>query len=116
MRAILILAGLALTVGCKNEENDAGNDTPETDTCPPPEEDEDGDCWAPPEDCDDTDPYVHPGADEVPYDGKDNDCAGDGDLTDWDGDGYDGEPAGGDDCNDGNPDIYPGAEETCQDR
>ncbi len=113
---ILMLAGLSLTVACGDKTDDTGEEPSTTDSCPPPEEDADGDCFSPPEDCDDNDPYVYPGADEVPYDGKDNDCAGDGDLTDWDGDGYDGEAVGGDDCNDGNPDINPGAEETCQDR
>ncbi len=112
---ILMLAGLSLTVACPKPE-DTGSPPGTTDSCPPPENDLDEDCFAPPEDCDDNDPYVYPGADEVPYDGKDNDCAGDGDLVDWDGDGYDGTAAGGDDCNDGNPDINPGAEETCQDR
>lgn len=113
---ILILAGLSLSVACGDKSDDTGSEPSTTDSCPPPENDVDGDCWAPPEDCDDNDPYVYPGADEVPYDGKDNDCAGDGDLTDWDEDGYDGTAAGGDDCNDGNPDINPGAEETCEDR
>jgi len=113
---ILMLAGLSLTVACGDKADDTGTEPSTTDSCPPPEEDADGDCHSPPEDCDDNDPYVYPGADEVPYDRKDNDCAGDGDLTDWDEDGYDGEAAGGDDCNDGNPDINPGAEETCEDR
>ena len=113
---ILVFAGLSLTVACGDKNDDTGHDPGTTDSCPPPENDLDGDCYAPPEDCDDNDPYVYPGADEVPYDGKDNDCAGDGDLTDWDGDGYDGEAVGGDDCNDGNPDVNPGAEETCEDR
>ncbi len=111
---ILMLASLCLTVACPKPE-DTGSPSTNPDTCPPPEEDQDGDCFAPPEDCDDTNPYVYPGADEVPYDGVDNDCAGDGDLTDWDGDGYDG-GRDGDDCNDGNPDIHPGAEETCEDK
>jgi hypothetical protein len=114
--SLLLLAGLSLTVACGKDEDDTGYDPGTTDSCPPPEEDADGDCHSPPEDCDDNDPYVYPGADEVPYDGKDNDCAGDGDLTDWDGDGYDGEAVGGDDCNDGNPEIHPDAEETCQNK
>ena len=36
-------------------------------------------------DCDPDDPYTYPGADDIPYDGIDNDCAGDGDLVDVDG-------------------------------
>ena len=36
----------------------------------------------------------------IPYDGKDNDCEGDGDLVDVDGDGYASIAARGDDCND----------------
>ncbi|MCB9791276.1 MAG: VCBS repeat-containing protein [Alphaproteobacteria bacterium] len=75
--------------------------------------DNDGSCDS--VDCDPNDPYTYPGANDIPYDGKDNDCAGDGDLTDVDGDGHDGTLAGGDDCNDGNPTVYPGAEEICYD-
>lgn len=67
------------------------------------------------EDCDPEDGLVYPGAVEIPYDGKDNDCAGDGDLNDVDGDGYVGTSAGGDDCNDNNDTVYPGAEEICYD-
>ena len=37
--------------------------------------DDDGDSYSPPEDCDDNDPAVHPGAEEI-CDGKDNDCNG----------------------------------------
>ena len=67
------------------------------------------------EDCDPEDGLVYPGAVEIPYDGKDNDCAGDGDLNDVDGDGYIGASAGGDDCNDNNATVHPGAEEICYD-
>ena len=72
--------------------------------------DEDG--ISPPTDCDDTNEYVYPGAPEVPYDGIDQDCNG-ADVTDSDGDGYDGTGGGGDDCNDGNPNINPGIKEIC---
>ena len=79
-----------------------------------------------------------PGADEIPYDGWDNDCA-DGDLLDQDGDGYagvdkdtylalDDDPEwNGDplawpaslkddlDCNDSDPSVNPGARDTAYD-
>ncbi|MBN1336690.1 MAG: hypothetical protein JXB39_12100 [Deltaproteobacteria bacterium] len=62
------------------------------------------------DDCDDTNPDIHPGAWETPYDGIDQDCDG-SDWCDVDGDGYDAEICGGDDCNDANPAVYPGAPE-----
>ncbi|MCB9779213.1 MAG: putative metal-binding motif-containing protein [Alphaproteobacteria bacterium] len=62
-------------------------------------------------DCDDGEPAAWLGAEEVAYDGVDNDCIG-GDLTDMDGDGYDGAAAGGEDCNDTRADVSPGAAET----
>ena len=92
--------------------------------------DEDG--YDAPEDCDDTDPDVHPDADER-CDDIDNDCDGELDedpvdgstyYTDGDGDGYgeDGpatvaceaetglsDEAG--DCDDADPDVHPDAEE-----
>lgn len=62
-------------------------------------------------DCDDRDAAVHPTADELPYDGLDNDCQG-GDLVDIDSDGHDAAEAGGPDCDDQDPQIHPGASET----
>jgi hypothetical protein len=58
-------------------------------------------------DCDDGDPAVHPGAEEIPYDGVDNDCQG-GDLVDVDGDGHAAVEAGGEDCDDADPPSTPG--------
>ena len=75
------------------------------------------------EDCDDNNPNISAEAEEVPYDGLDNDCA-DGDAVDNDKDGYPGitkadyEAIGGTwpsglseelDCDDSNAAIYPGA-------
>ena len=56
-------------------------------------------------DCADGDPSVAPDLAEVPYDGIDQDCDG-LDLTDQDGDGFDGGPTG-DDCGDDNPAVFP---------
>ncbi len=64
-------------------------------------------------DCDDTDPLIHPGADEICGDGIDQDCSG-GDLAcsgadlDNDGDGFTGNQG---DCLDTDPNVYPGAVE-----
>jgi len=65
------------------------------------------------DDCDDADAGVNPAAVEVPYDGIDQDCDA-GDLTDVDGDGFDGGPAG-DDCDDEDAGVNPGAGEVCDD-
>ncbi len=60
------------------------------------------------DDCDDEDASIHPGAQEVPYDGIDQDCDG-FDLTDVDGDGFDW--GAGTDCNDNDASIHPEAKE-----
>jgi len=73
--------------------------------------DADGDGFDSDDDCDDTDDAVNPDADEIPYDGVDNDCQ-DGDLTDVDGDGFDGGDDG-EDCDDEDPEVHPDAEELC---
>ncbi len=96
--------------------------------------DADGDGYAVSEDCDDTDPAINPGADEL-CDDLDNDCSGtindapvDGRTwhTDADGDGFgdpalsvlaclppDGEVEDATDCDDSDADIHPGAAEVC---
>ena len=63
------------------------------------------------EDCDDTDPLVHPGAAEI-CDGKDNNCNGVVPLDEADADG-DGFMECEGDCDDDNADTYPGAVEIC---
>ena len=107
-----VISGLVV-MACGDKGEDSGSDwTPTDDTDASVDECDpslDADCDGTPDadDCAPEDPYSYPGASEIPYDGADNDCAGDGDLTDVDGDGFEGSSVGGDDCNDGNPDIYP---------
>jgi hypothetical protein len=61
--------------------------------------DVDGDGWARADgDCDDDNAAIHPGADEIWYDGVDQDCSGTTDF-DADDDGFDVE----DDCDDEDP-------------
>jgi hypothetical protein len=96
--------------------------------CLPGCTDGDGDTYAVeggacgPVDCDDTNPAVNPGADEVCDNGVDDDCNGliDGDdlacaCTDNDGDTYavEGDVCGPVDCDDTDPAVNPGADEVC---
>ena len=78
-------------------------------------------CDYPELDCDDDDPNVHPGAEEV-CNGIDDDCDGIIDNVDADLDGYIDEECGGYDCDDSNDQVNPDAAEgpccgpTCFDR
>jgi len=62
-------------------------------------EDRDGDGFMSDLDCDDNNLEVYLGAEDIPYDGIDQDCDG-RDLNDLDGDGFIAEIVGGDDCDD----------------
>ncbi len=66
-------------------------------------------------DCDDSDPNAYPGAEEVWYNGVDNDCLGGSDY-DQDGDGFESEEAiGGPDCNDTDAAVHPDALDSLDD-
>jgi Putative metal-binding motif/Lamin Tail Domain len=73
--------------------------------------DGDGDGSPAGEDCNDGNPAVYPGAEEVWYDGIDQACDG-GDDYDQDNDGVEGGETGPD-CDDLNAEVYPGALEFC---
>ena len=112
---VWMIAVAMLALGCDStggilviDDDDVSGDDDDA-TAADTDADEDG--FTEDEDCDDNDPDAYPGAEEEPYDGVDQDCDG-SDLTDVDGDGYDGGPDG-DDCDDDNPDVHPGAEEIC---
>lgn len=112
--SFILACGDKEEAGSGDEGGGGGTDSGQTGEC---DKSVDFDCdgAADDDDCAPDDPYTYPGATEIPYDEKDNDCAGDGDLVDVDGDGFIGESAGGDDCNDGNPEIHPGSAEVCYD-
>ena len=65
------------------------------------EEDRDGDGYPNSVDCNDDRAHVHPGAEEIDYDGIDQDCTG-GEDQDFDDDGLVASQLGGPDCDDRN--------------
>lgn len=64
------------------------------------------------DDCDDTNAEVNPRAEEIPYDGFDQDCDPSNEY-DADEDGFDAADYGGTDCNDDNNTVNPSKSETC---
>jgi hypothetical protein len=128
MRFPLLLAALLLATGCPPDKTDDTSQPADT------EIDADGDGHAAASDCDDTDPAIHPGAEET-CNGVDDNCNGEVDEdaidaetfhADVDGDGY-GDPAveglaceqlagwvtDASDCDDDDPSSFPGADELC---
>ena len=103
---LLVSATLALSLlsACGDKEpvdsapQDSDSDS-DSDNDSDSDSDSDRDGYALEEDCDDTDPAVHPGAKEVPDDGVDNDCDPATLDDDLDGDGY----AANNDCDDTDP-------------
>jgi len=95
-------------------------------------EDSDGDGYTGSDDCDESDPAIHPGAEEL-CNGVDDNCDGQVDegvtstwFADSDGDGFgdatapteacepsSGQVANAEDCDDADPDSFPGATELC---
>ncbi len=99
----------------EEEVEDAGSDTnsdtgSDTDSDTDVDTDGDNDGYTDAVDCDEEDPEVFPGAEEVCGDGLDNDCAGGDaacDVPDTDGDGS----TDAVDCEDSDDTVYPGATE-----
>jgi len=128
VRALTILFLSAILTACPSEPVDPKDDTGPIDS----RVDADQDGWFEDEDCDDSDPDVNPGADEVCNE-IDDDCDDQIDegvqdtyYRDADEDGYgdpdntteacevpDGYNPFGSDCDDGDPAVYPSASETC---
>ena len=108
MRLLLpMMSVLALGSACTGTLPDDDTNTPVRDV--------DVDGYPADEDCDDSDPSVYPGAQDIPYDGVDSDCGGEDDF-DVDGDGWQGEGGGGTDCDDLDPNINPAQQERCNDK
>ena len=91
LRMVVLLVAMLVLVGCPSDpvQDDDTSHADDDDDDSAALEDLDGDGYTTDEgDCDDTNPDIHPGAEEV-CDGTDNDCDGfvDEDFIDSDGDG-----------------------------
>jgi len=103
---------------CDSVDNNCNDEVDEDLDCSNPDSDDDGfnNKASGGEDCNDTDPDIHPDALEV-CDTVDNNC--DGTINeglicfDADNDGFEDESQGGLDCDDTNPAIHPDANEIC---
>ena len=105
MRIFTLLSVLCF-ISCSDD--DSGSDLDQTDA--------DGDGYSVAAgDCDDSDPKIHPKAQDICDDGIDQDCNGRDqscETADFDKDGY---TVVAGDCNDADPSIYPGAKEIAGD-
>jgi hypothetical protein len=117
----LTLPVLGLALACSNKGlvtdtsanfDDLDVEWPESDTSTPDltGQDLDGDGYADPNDCDDEDADVNPGAEEIEYDGIDNDCDESTADDDLDGDGY----GADEDCDDLDANVNPDGDD-CDD-
>lgn len=106
LRSLLLALPLVLAVACDgDDETTETGDTDDTAAAV----DADNDGYTTDEDCDDSNPDIHPGATEDCTDPADLNCDGDSEYADADGDGF----AACEECNDALATVNPDAEETC---
>ena len=107
-RQLGLICTLLAATACSNNFDGNGDGPDETPVGNPHLSDDDGDGYTEQQgDCDDSLAEVYPGAEEIPYDGLDNDCKSSTRDDDLDRDGYGIE----DDCDDDDKKVNPGADE-----